>query len=209
MRRAIAADFRCLGGVEVVTTLDRRFSGDERGRVAVVVGPGEEEEILTRLASRCDYTVVIAPETGGVLHDRAGLVERAGGTSLGSSQAAISLAGDKWRLARHLVSKGIRTARTEPHDARSTLPRDFPYPAVIKPVDGAGSLHTYYCPSPDEGPSATDIPHAMIIQPYCPGRPLSATFLVGPSGAVRLIGVGRQRVEIGGGTMSYEGGRLP
>ena len=99
---------------------------------------------------RCDYTVLIAPETGGILEERTRLVARAGGISLGSTPEAVALTTDKRRLARHLSGLGIRTPRTDPFDARSGLPRDFPYPAVVKPVDGAGSLHTYYCEGPED-----------------------------------------------------------
>ena len=38
---------------------------------------------------------------------------------------------------------------------------------------------------------------------------MSATFLVGPSGAVRLVGVGWQRIEVRNGAFTYRGGRLP
>ncbi len=209
MRRAIASDFRALDGIDVVTMLDERFQEDEPAGEIVRIGPGEEEAALARLTKLCDYTVLIAPETGGILAERASLIEESGGRSLGSSPSAVALTADKLRLGRHLMKRGIRTVRTESFQPVLGLPRDFPYPAVVKPIDGAGSLHTYYCKGPEDHPFAPDSPHEMIIQPYCPGTPLSATFLVGRSGTIRLIGVGRQNIEIREGLLHYAGGRLP
>ena len=79
----------------------------------------------------------------------------------------------------------------------------------MKPIDGAGSMHTFFVRDLGDGPSSKTLPDAMIIQPFCPGEPLSVTFLIGPSGRPRLLGVGWQRIEIREGTIHYRGGRLP
>jgi len=209
MRQAIARDFRSLAGVDVISTLDERFAGDEPSAASVLIGPGEEEAVLARLTSRCEYTMLIAPETGGVLEDRTRLVARAGGTSLGSTPEAVALTADKWRLARHLARQGVRTPRTEWYDSGSGLASDFPCPAVVKPGDGAGAVHTYWCETRDDGPSGPDLPTGMVAQPFCPGTPMSATFLLGPSGSVALVGVGWQGIEVRQGRFQYLGGRVP
>lgn len=209
MRRSIARDFRSVAGVEAITTLDPRFAGDEPAGATVSVGPGEEEAVLTRLAGLCDYTVLIAPETGGILEGRTRLIARAGGTALGSTPEAVALSADKRKLARHLEGRGIRTPRTEALAAGSVPPADFPFPAVVKPADGAGALHTYLCPGPIDLPTGPDLPPELVIQPYCPGTPMSATFLLGPAGSVALVGVGWQRIEVREGVFQYRGGRLP
>ncbi len=209
MRRAIAADFRSVAGIETITTLDERFIRDAVDGASVVVGPGQEETVLEQLTRECDYTLVIAPEAGGLLEARTSLIEGAGGTSLGSTSSAIALAADKSRLSSYLEHRGVRTVRTTPIQISSGLPRDFPYPAVVKPRDGAGSLHTYYIDGPDDKLLADDLPPNLLIQPYCSGVPMSATFVVGPSGTIRLIGVGLQRIEIVEGVFHYRGGRWP
>jgi len=208
MRRAVSADFTQLDGVWVVTTLDERFAA-ERVAGSEIVAPGREEAVLRRLAASCDFTVVIAPETGGVLESRAALVESAGGRSLGSSPAAVALAADKLRLARHWERAGVPTPRTEPWDPRGTLPSGFNFPAVLKPVDGAGSLHTDFLEGPRDRIFSEPPPGAMILQPFVPGEPMSATFLVSRTGRVRLVGVGWQDVAVVGGRFAYRGGRLP
>jgi predicted ATP-grasp superfamily ATP-dependent carboligase len=66
MRRALAGEFASAEGVEVVVTLDPRFATDDVPGRAVVVGPGGEGRMLFDLAAGCDFTLLIAPETGGV-----------------------------------------------------------------------------------------------------------------------------------------------
>ena len=76
------------------------------------------------------------------------------------------------------------------------LPEFVRYPAVLKPVDGAGSVDTFYLDGPADLPeSALRMPQALL-QPFVPGEPMSASFLVSPEGRAWPIGVGRQRMEI-------------
>ena len=70
MRRAIAGDFASLPGVRVIVTLDERFAERTRRLVVVPVGRARGQRVLQRLAAEADYTVLIAPETGGVLAER-------------------------------------------------------------------------------------------------------------------------------------------
>ena len=47
------------------------------------------------------------------------------------------------------------------------------------------------------------------LQPFVPGEPMSASFLVSPEGRAWLIGIGRQRMEIRDGRFEYRGGEIP
>src|SRR4051812_19179011 len=73
MRRAVPGGLARLPGVRVVVTRDERFlasPGPEGGPdpwSTVGIGAGQEEQAFARLAARADYTVLIAPETGGIL----------------------------------------------------------------------------------------------------------------------------------------------
>ena len=86
---------------------------------------------------------------------------------------------------------------------------EFPYPAVLKPFDGAGSsahflsLRTVDFPHEPAG----DFP--ALLQAYVPGTPMSASFLVADDGTAVLVGVGRQRVGIEQGRFHYRGGVVP
>src|SRR5262245_17511349 len=129
MRRAIADDFHRAGGVEVVMTLDARFAAERHPFQVVAVAGGEEIPTLERLAAASDFTAVIAPETGGVLEDRLARVERVG-RSLGSTPAAVALAGDKLRLAEHLRARRVRTPPTVRVHPDGGIPARLAFPAV-------------------------------------------------------------------------------
>ncbi len=111
MRRSLAHDFQHVDGVDVVMTLDSRFEERHPFRV-VTIDAGEELATFERLAAECDDTLVIAPETDGILADRLTRIERVGGRSLGSSIGAVELAGDKVRLAAFLEERGVPTIPT-------------------------------------------------------------------------------------------------
>jgi predicted ATP-grasp superfamily ATP-dependent carboligase len=209
MRRAIAADFSALPDVHVVATLDARFTEEPGSWSIVAVGPDEEEATLRRLAAVADYTVLIAPETGGILADRSQTVASAGGRGLGSSPEAIALTGDKLRLGRYLALRGIATPPCRQVTPRLGLPVDFPYPAVLKLIDGAGSQDTYLVRSADACPEAALALPAALLQPLIPGAAQSASFLVGREGHAWLIAAGRQHMAIRDDRFVYRGGTLP
>jgi predicted ATP-grasp superfamily ATP-dependent carboligase len=209
MRRAIAADFAEIPDVDVLMTLDARLPDEPGARSIVRVDRGEEAEAFARLGAEAGWTVLIAPETGGVLADRTRALERAGGRSLGSLVDGVELAGDKLRLGEFLRARGFNVPegrRVVPGDG---LPGNFSYPAVLKPIDGAGSVDTFWIADagaiPDEAAAST----AALLQPYRPGVPLSASFLVGSDRRARLVGIGQQLVEVRRGRFEYGGGTLP
>lgn len=209
MRRAIARDFAALPDVRVTVTVDERLDADPGSYEIVRIRAGTEPRVFESLAGRADYTLAIAPETDGILAERARIVERARGRSLGSSPAAVMLAADKLEFAHHLVRNAIPTPPCRlVHPARG-LPAEHPYPAVLKPRDGAGSINTFVISGADDVPDAARSLESAILQPLVPGTPLSASFLVGPTGAVRLVGVARQRIVIERGRISYQGGEVP
>ncbi|AGA25606.1 ATP-grasp domain-containing protein [Singulisphaera acidiphila] len=209
MRRAIASDFASVPGVHVLMTLDARLPDEPGPWTTLRIGCEQESTEWARHAAESDWTVLIAPETGGTLADCSRTLALRGGRSLGSTPEAIELAGDKLRLAAHLSERGIRTPVSRRVVPSRPLPSDVSYPAVLKPIDGAGSLDTFLIPEPALVPDdAKALPEA-ILQPYLPGIPSSATFLIGPENKARLIGIGRQRMEIQEGRFVYRGGILP
>ncbi len=83
------------------------------------------------------------------------------------------------------------------------------YPAVLKPVDGAGSIDTYYLSDARSlPPDACELPVALL-QPFVRGVPMSASFLVDHRARAWLIGVGAQHVSVRAGRFEYRGGSLP
>lgn len=211
MRRAIAGDFAALDGgrAHVVVTLDARLAEDR--------GPWDVERITTdddpgriiRLAQRADFTVLIAPETTGILEGLTRRLHDAGVRLLGSSSGAVAMAGDKAELAGYLAARGIETPPCRSIRPGDGLPRDAAYPAVLKPVDGAGTIDTFLLEGPDDlSKSAREMSRA-ILQPYLSGTPMSASFLVDSAGRAWTLAIGEQHVVVRGGRFEYRGGRIP
>lgn len=211
MRRAIARDFASIPSVpvRVVVTLDQRLP-DEPGPWEIVrVREGEESAVLCSWAAQADYALIVAPECDGILHDRTVELERAGRCSLGSSAEAVGLAGDKARLARRLAEQGVATPPTCFLGVEPRRPAGEVYPAVLKPVDGAGGLDAYYIDSPEAWPQAEPRRTGWVVQPYISGAAMSASYLVDQAGEPHLIAIGDQRIHIQENRFIYLGGDVP
>jgi tyramine---L-glutamate ligase len=212
MRRAIAADFAAISAppaVRVIVTLDSRLPDDPGPWTVERVAPGEAIRRLRQLARSAEFTVLIAPETSGVLAQLSRELHRTGARILGSTAAAVELAGDKARLSARLKSAGVDTPRTWTVIPGNGLPVDAEYPAVLKPVDGAGSLNTFWIGDPCAVPLEAKAMPAAVLQPFIPDEPMSASFLIGRDGEAHLLGIGAQRMAIRDGRFEYLGGTLP
>jgi predicted ATP-grasp superfamily ATP-dependent carboligase len=211
MRLALARDFAAIScsNMKVIMTLDARLSA-EPGRWRVEsIGPGEHRRKLRELCRTADFTVLVAPETRGILAKLTRELLATGARVLGSSATAIELTGDKARLAVQLERLGIDTPSSQTIVPSEGLPGLTRYPAVLKPVDGAGSIDTFYLDSPGGlSEEARRMPRALL-QPFVSGDPMSASFVVSPEGESWLVAIGRQRVERYNGRFEYHGGVIP
>ena len=166
---------------------------------------GNFNQWLAEVARQADYTVLIAPETMGVLAGLAIGLESAGACSLGCSARSMELTGNKARLADWLQARGIATPSCRTVVPAAGLPPDASYPAVLKPVDGAGSVDTYWVAHAGDLPLTALAMPVALLQPFYAAIPMSAIFLVAKDRAW-LIGIGRQRTAIRGGRFAYQGG---
>ncbi len=192
MRDAVAEDFARVPGV-TVETLDR-FEGADHGYE------------VRRVAERCEWSLVIAPETAGQLDRDCGAVRQSASALLGPSGAALALTTDKLALAGHWSTHGVRTPATT---ARAPTPCEA-FPVVWKPRDGAGSTDTFLIRDRFElaaALAAAPAEHAMILQEFVPGRAASVAFLCGPGGYVPLTPA--FQTLSADGRFKYEGGELP
>ena len=153
MLDAVVADFCAIAGVKVTTLCDRRVretaenaewrgGGRSRGsgRVDVHEVQTSQEELAAfdELAGSADGTLVIAPEIEGALLTRCRRVEDLGGRLLGPSSEVVRIAADKQATAEWLAAANVAVPLGRAVEAGWRLPVDFPYPAVLKPRDGAG-----------------------------------------------------------------------
>jgi tyramine---L-glutamate ligase len=209
MRNAVAADFQRQAGVCVLTTLDARLPEEHESWKTVPVKPGEEEPTFRRLTAEVDCTVLIAPETEDILLKRTQTIDQFGGRSLGSTPGAVALCGDKALLGKYLSERGISLPYSQVVRPSDGLPREFPYPAVLKPIDGAGALNTYVIGHAANLPAETIGMERALLQTFTAGTPLSVSLIVAPDQRVTVVGVARQEIRIQGGQVSYLGGTVP
>jgi tyramine---L-glutamate ligase len=204
---ALAADLVRIEGCSVSALRDPRMlqlalPGCEL--VDVLSGSSHREE-FERLAASADATILIAPEFDGILLKSAQRVVAAGGRLLSPSPDFIRVAANKQRTCERLAAAGVSVAHGILLDADDPLPHDFIYPAVLKPVDGAGSQDTYLVSGPHDTPPAYAWPRRF--ERYVPGLAASAALLCGPSGSAALPPC-KQCIS-DDGRLRYLGGELP
>ena len=221
MLGAIADDFAAAGH-SVSTILDERIL-DERtslpleppgdstshSRLSIFrVGNDQSRATaLARLARKADWALVIAPEIGGQLSACCQAVLESGGRLLGPSLAALAVTCDKHATAEALHATGVPTPLGISLSPGDVPPRDFPFPAVLKPRDGAGSQDVLLVRS---RPSAADWPRRTTpqrLERFCPGQATSVALLVGSRAAYALPPC-RQHLS-DDGCFRYLGGSLP
>jgi predicted ATP-grasp superfamily ATP-dependent carboligase len=173
------------------------------------VAPEAEERAFRALARGADWSLVIAPESDGLLAQRCRWVEEEGGRLLGPSSAAVRLTGDKQELARHLLARGVPTPPTLPWPGAPPTA----FPVVCKPRHGAGSQATFLVRDKRELSRCAEQAREegwdgeLIVQPFVPGRAASVAVLTGPAGRVALPAA--EQVLSDDCRFHYQGGRLP
>lgn len=208
MVAALAADL-VAAEVELVLLWDRRLPRVDGLPAEVfqdVASAGELGDRFDAGTAECDWTLVIAPETGGLLAQWTDRVRRVGGRLLGSCAATIELATDKHSTATTLRRGGVTTPRGMVLDDGAPMPVEFPYPAVLKPLDGAGSQETFLIHGPDDIPPRR-AGRSWRFEAFCPGQPASVAVLCGPQGIFPLSPCW-QRLSADG-RFTYLGGSYP
>ena len=209
MVRAIAEDSALLPGVELLSTRDSRLTTlhPPGCQVSLVASEVEHRTAIEQLATSSDWTLLIAPETGGALHQCAQFVELAGGRLLSPESRVVSIAADKQKTAELLACGGVSVPRgvviTSSSAARQA---DLRFPLVMKPLDGCGSegvrllrglseLEKYAFTGP------------LRLEECVTGLAASVSVLCGPTG--NAIQPACQQILSNDGCFEYLGGRLP
>jgi len=209
MLSAVAADLAAIEQCQVTVLRDIRLDklplDDRETETIEVHSRSHQQDQLQQQAAQADHTLVIAPEFDGILLDANSRVREAGGQLLAADSTFVELAGDKHRTAERLAAAGIPVPEGVllPGD-EETLPGDFPYPGVLKPVCGAGSQHTLLVSSPTDEPPP--YPWPRRLERFCRGTAVSVSFLCGPAGRVALPPC-RQHLS-SDGRFTYRGGSI-
>lgn len=208
MASAVAADLAAIDDAEIICLRDARLSDwRPQGCRTIDVGDAEDDaQLLSESAATSDWTIVIAPETGGALSERCRRVVASGGRLLGPSPSLVALASDKQRTAVRLAAAGMPVPLGIEHPAGQPWPPDFRYPAVWKPLDGAGSERIELI-SDHQSPSTAAAGRLGRLEVFQPGLPASVSFLCGSRWRVALPPCS-QRLS-GDGHFRYLGGTTP
>lgn len=204
---AVTADFAALTGVRVVTTRDNHLPPfhPQPCDVVEVENASAALDAFSDLSKQSDWTLLIAPETHGILLGLAQRVESIGGQLLSPRSNCIEVAASKQATADVLKHAKVPVADGTML-AANCLSSRFRFPVVIKPDDGCGSqgvrliqdsadLHKIDAASPQR------------IEEYILGLPASVSVLCGPAGN-HAVPACEQRLSTDG-QFRYLGGRLP
>lgn len=204
MLQALAADFAALPGVAVATLRDARqapwFPSAKGVRELAVTSADDEQQAFRELAAGSTWTVLIAPETGAILQQRAETALAAGGRLLSPDPAFIALAADKHRTACCLEARGVpvppgrlvHAASLRSGDGQSQRcdGADWDWPAVVKPLDGCGSQSVQFVPDAAAWnalrPELAALGGTWRLERWIDGLAASVSVLCGPAGQCAL-----------------------
>jgi tyramine---L-glutamate ligase len=202
MLSAMLYDLGRVPGVTPLTLLSEDFGSVPFA--ARRVSPADEERVFRDLAASADGSLLIAPESDGLLLERCRWAEESGGQLLGSSSEAVRLTGDKLNLGRHFARRGLLTPPTTTVGEALNSPATI-FPAVCKPRRGAGSQETYLIH--DQAELRRFRATESVVQPYIRGMPASVAFLLGPRQRLVLPPAAQHLSD--GDCFRYLGGQLP
>lgn len=186
MLEAIAADAARDGSLDVTVLIDERLpvsSGDSSvalpaGVRRVPVCRGREIDTLVDAALGADWTIIVAPETDGILVSRVAAVRAAGGRVLAPHEAFLAIASDKQATIDCLAAAGVAVPAGRSLAPLEAPPAGFRMPAVRKHRGSAGGDGLVLLRSANVAPSQA----ASRLESFGAGTPIGVAVLCGPGG---------------------------
>jgi predicted ATP-grasp superfamily ATP-dependent carboligase len=202
LARSTAAPVTRLFDVRLAPALTPRHQ--ENVSLVPVDSGRDLETALRQNAQVCDVTIVIAPESAGILLSTRDLVARAGGHWLGCSAQMLRWASDKTATIRRLAEHRV----PGPSGVQSLgAPDQMPaLPVVVKPNNGAGSEDIAWVRTAAEWEAIEWQDGAYRIERYCAGQPASLAVICGPRER-RMLAPCLQTIDVEG-RFAYRGGRV-
>lgn len=204
---AVARDFLQLPDCRLQLMRDHRIPAAEfPGETTPVQSSREEGERLRDFAAQADYTLLIGPEMNGLLLERVRACEQVGARLLSPDSAFVAIASHKTITADRLAEQGVAVPRAISWSPGEPFPSRFPYPAVLKPVDGVGSEDTYRLENANADAGRFGSRQRWRLEQFCEGMPASIAAICGATSTLYLP-VCRQRIS-NDGRFTYQGGRV-
>ncbi|MDA1040126.1 MAG: ATP-grasp domain-containing protein [Planctomycetota bacterium] len=194
MLEAVAADAARDGSLEVTVLVDEDHEIRLPSGVCRQFVPQRHElEALTAAAARVDWTLLIAPETGGILVDRVARVRAAGGAVLAPNAAFLTIAADKQATIDALAASGVPVPAGRSLAAGEPAPAGFHLPAIRKARASAGCDGLEIIHTRDVFSASTT---ATRLEALVPGSPVGVSCLCG-GGDPEILPPLRQRFSAG------------
>jgi len=211
MLLAVTADLRAAEGLKPTWLVDAALVDAEMTThlefIDITVGTEvERAAAFDRLAAACDFTLLIAPETDGILAGLARRVVDVGGRLASPSAEFIAWASDKHQACETLREAGIKVPSGLKLGPDDRWPKHFLAPAVLKPIDGCGS--TDVCRLSETRQDARgESTQTWRLERFVPGQAASIALLRGAVGIFPLPACS-QRIK-DDGRFEYLGGTVP
>jgi len=203
MFRALLADACRDPGLEVTAVVDAaRPVPLPAGVCRCPVPAGAEVETLVAAAAQADVSVVVAPETDGLLSRRVAAVRATGSVVVAPDASFIALAADKQAAIQALAAAGVPVPAGRAVEAGAAWPAGFIRPAVRKPRDGVGGIDLAVVRR--DAPVPPPALHPARIEALAEGLPVGVACLCGPRRCLPLAPL-EQRFAAGPGSR-YLGG---
>ena len=211
-------------GYDVVSMLDNRLSSFKDHLNAAEVydsKPNDIDSSLKRLFSSSDLSLIIAPETGGVLSNIVSLAESYSRV-INSSPNSIDSVSDKTKLSEMLSRNQIPTPQTrclsieEGFEAAKKVCEELSSEVIVKPAVGSGCDSVCKVNNINElfhffkKMCGVDSKDRFIVQEYVEGVPVSVS-LISNGKYAAPISLNRQYISLGSPLDSscYLGGLTP
>ncbi len=225
MLRMIVADANAAGHC-VTTVLDNRIAKLrpplEADKILPATSPETAENTMQEIAGKAEATLVIAPETNGILQNLVERIEQTSPLSLNCSANAIAQVSDKTRLQHQAKKIGLPTPKTtiftvkdDAEDIAQAVKERIGFPAVLKPAESVGCEALSIVNDDNQAKTAAakiakQTSHRLIAQELIQGTPASVT-LISNGTEAQPITLNRQIISLKTPNQdsTYNGGTTP
>lgn len=206
MLSAVAADFLSIREyqVHVIVADGVQLDLDERIVTHRARTVEERSEKFDELVCWADETVLIAPEFRGTLLGLSKQVREQGGKLLSPSPEFVSVASDKQSTIERLFAAKVAVPKGQVLMPGERCPLGVSYPAVVKPIDGCGSLGVELV---QEGHQLSRGDGAYRLEERVRGLPVSVLCICGAEQTLALEPC--LQCLAGADDFAYQGGALP
>ncbi|NHJ84834.1 MAG: ATP-grasp domain-containing protein [Asgard group archaeon] len=227
--RVLIENYKKLG-FSVLTALDERLSflkpflaTDE---IILISNKNAFRNLPTDFTHKCDYSIIIAPGTDGILSSLVALWQINTCQSLNSRIDAIDFCTDKTKVYKlcselkinypktyQITSKGHYTEITKSNaikgeDWRKEINELFDsYPVILKQIDGVACENIFLCTNNEQAKQAfeSSLKNEMLLQEYIKGNHLSITANV-IEGNITILSLNQQFILLNYDSSQYSGG---